>query len=353
MRLIEWMSWHCLEAGPLPRLVFDVMSSKLSGIFMGLCTAFVCASGMDRLGSFETAKVAIMNISSCYSANASLAVVRQGRLSSVLQELQSLVQEAEAWPGDKKWAERTLRGVAMLSTMTVSFAVLVVASLCADMGLADDPQLSLWPFVPHAGPWGAPCGRLFWGCWTLLAVFTICYVVASFWLCAAAAAGLHDALGLRLLAPGGATAEEVRDVVATHRKLRLAVLELTEYAAGKLVHVLSSSFCSSLFATVLVLGGDASAATLSLLVPAFVVFLPLAHYSQEMSDASLSLARSAYHASTDGVEHREARALLLVMLAAAKTPALRCRGLGRFGRASMRHVFNQFYTAVNTLGSKE
>ncbi|KAE8737635.1 Odorant receptor 2 [Frankliniella occidentalis] len=321
-------------------------------MFMGLCAVFMTGTALQRLDSLETARAPISNLSSCYSSSACLAVIRQGRLSALLLELKSLVQAAEAGRGEKKWTDRTLRGVTMFATVTVPMAVLVFASLCADMLLADEPQLPLWPFVPHAGAWGVSCGRMFWGCWFLLAVCSVFYTVTALCLCAAAAAGLHDALALRLLVQGGATPEEVRDVVRIHMHLRSTVLDLTDYFAGNLVHILASSFCNSLFATVQVVGGDANATTLALLIPVVNVFLPLSHFSQKMSDASRSLARSAYHAATDGVELREARALLLVMLAAGRPPALRCRGLGRFNRASARNVFRQFYAAVNMLGPK-
>ncbi|XP_052125728.1 uncharacterized protein LOC127749864 [Frankliniella occidentalis] len=152
------------------------------------------------------------------------------------------------------------------------------------------------------------------------------------------------------------TPEAVRDLVLAHERLRRLTLDLTDFFATNLTHLLVCPFCNSLVATVeLVSAGNAvSVHTIGLLLPVVVIFLQLSYFSQELSDASLALQWSAFRLATGGgVALAEVRALRLVMLAAGRQPALSCKGLGRLSLEAARLAFRQFYSTVNVLRSRD
>ncbi|KAE8746325.1 Odorant receptor 24, partial [Frankliniella occidentalis] len=102
-----------------------------------------------------------------------------------------------------------------------------------------------------------------------------------------------------------------------------------------------------------VLCGDVSFTTAVFLFPIVSDFLQYSYLSQELSDSSASLARSAYHAATGGsVSLPEARALALVMLTASATPALRITGVGRLSLAAAGEAMGKVWRVVSLLRDK-
>ncbi|KAE8743713.1 Odorant receptor 20 [Frankliniella occidentalis] len=93
---------------------------------------------------------------------------------------------------------------------------------------------------------------------------------------------------------------------------------------------------------------------LLLLLRVLMVFLGLSYLSQELSDSSLRLEGSAFRAATDSKTRlAEARALVLVMLAASRPPALSCKGLGWLSLPSAKEALQQLYSVINVLKSKD
>ncbi|KAE8741702.1 Odorant receptor 6 [Frankliniella occidentalis] len=135
--------------------------------------------------------------------------------------------------------------------------------------------------------------------------------------------------------------------------MRHETLNLVDFFAANLVHILASSFANTFLAVVQLLINDVTNTTYVMLLPVVVIFLQLSYFSQELSDSSLTLKRCAYAAATGGaVTVAEARALQLVILAASRPPALGCRGLGRLSLANAGRALRQAYSLVNVLSSK-
>ncbi|XP_052125627.1 uncharacterized protein LOC127749839 [Frankliniella occidentalis] len=117
---------------------------------------------------------------------------------------------------------------------------------------------------------------------------------------------------------------------------------------------MASSFCNSMFAVIQILANDVNSSTLPLAMPIVVVFLQLSYLSQELSDASLRLQRSAFTAATGfaTTSVTEARLLLVLIVASSRTPALSCKGLGRLSLAAAGKASRDFYQCVSVLGKR-
>ncbi|XP_052124014.1 uncharacterized protein LOC113209537 [Frankliniella occidentalis] len=272
-----------------------------------------------------------------------------------MRELRSLVQVMKADPGEKPWAVHTRRTSVVLSAISTTYIVVLYVQMCLDLLFSEEPFVPLWPFVPYAGAWGALFGRLFYVvCILVWLPTTVCLVVVLI-LSLAVPTGLYHALAqrLRVTDAPGRTLDLVQDVVAKHRRLRLVTHGLTRYFSAKLAHMQIASFITTIFAFISVICGDVSFTTAVFLFPIVSDFLQYSYLSQELSDSSASLARSAYHAATGGsVSLPEARALALVMLTASATPALSCRGVGRLSLAAAGEALGKVWKVVSLLRDK-
>ncbi|KAE8741704.1 Odorant receptor 5, partial [Frankliniella occidentalis] len=198
----------------------------------------------------RTAVPAVSVASDLYSAFSCSVVARQPRFWNILSEMRRLVQVMEDIPGEKAWVDSTRGHIAILSKGFFANAFLVLVCVLADMLLSDKPMLSLWPFVPHAGSWGVLVGRLFWGTSATVCVATLSHVLVTLMCVTTTVTGMHHALARRLLDSTGMTPEVVRDVVRLHQQLRHETLNLVDFFAVNLVHILASSFANTFLAVV-------------------------------------------------------------------------------------------------------
>ncbi|XP_052120431.1 uncharacterized protein LOC127748905 [Frankliniella occidentalis] len=278
--------------------------------------------------------------------------MRQTRFWAILHKIRSLVQTMESYPGDKGWEDHTRREIRRFFAGIIVMAVFISGSVWLSLILTGTSILPLWPFVPYAGPFGVYLAWLFYDVVSVLIILgAISFVVTALVCVTCTAAGLHYALAQRIAT--NETPEVVKDVVLMHQQLRDVARDLITLFDGNLAHIMASSFCNSLFATIQVLANDVTSSTFALLLPVVVIFLQLSHYSQELFDSSLKLQRAAFHAATGGtVAFLEARALNLVILVAGTPPTLHCKGLGQLSLADAGKAFRQFYSTVSVLGPK-
>ncbi|KAK3925111.1 Putative odorant receptor 65b [Frankliniella fusca] len=247
--------------------------------------------------------------------------------------------------------DRAHRSAEMFFTAQVVVSIPSLVGLFYDMAVHDWYFTPLWPLVPLAGDWG----RYVAGASSVLVLLytttALGHVFHALLAVSGALAGMHHVLAARLealLSP-----EEVAEVVSLHRHVRRLTLELSDFFAGNLVHLMCCTFVNSVIASLQVLSNDVSAVTFGMWLGVAITFAPLAYASQEVSDASLALSTAAYHAATSGlVTLGEARALLMLMRVADNTPALRCRGVGRLSLPGSSHAVNQYYSVINTLRTK-
>ncbi|KAE8749043.1 Odorant receptor 9 [Frankliniella occidentalis] len=355
MRLSVYFSWMCLEGGHLQRFMLKAFRSVLLWLYLGLCVVLAWCKVLQKSVSFQTTTKTLSCFSSCYSGFVALTVIRQTRFWAMLHEIKSLVQDLEEdEAAEKVWVARTRRIIVVFSCQTVTLSIFTAASVVLHFTISgDDTMVYLWPFVPYAGSWGVYVARLVTGVGVSLIVLTISFVVITLGCTTSAATGMHHALAQGLLLEA-ATPEVVGNAVALHQRLRRVTLDMTDFFAANLAHVMASSFFHSSAALIQVLAsGVMTSTTVFLLLRVVVVFLQLSYLSQELSDSSLLLQGSAYRAATSrGTGPAEARALVLVMLAASRTPALSCKGLGRLSLASAGRAFRQLYSVVNVLKSR-
>lgn len=82
------------------------------------------------------------------------------------------------------------------------------------------------------------------------------------------------------------------------------------------------------------------------------VFVPLSLLSQRLSDASVAVREDAFHAAfqvVDGDTAWRRRALLLVVLEAARPARLSCKGLGPLSLAGAADALRAWYSFTNVL----
>ncbi|KAE8739579.1 Odorant receptor 21 [Frankliniella occidentalis] len=356
MQLTFSLSWLSLEESQLQRFVLLVMRSRLPLSFTILFLAFVCADTVRQSAtSVQAILQSINNFFFGYSMLQCVLVGRHPRLWVLMRELRSLVQAIKADPGEKPWVVHTRRTSVVLSAISTTYVVVFYVHMCQDTLFSEEPFVPLWPFVPYAGAWGALFGRLFYGACMLVWIPTSVCVIIALILSLAVPAGLHHALAqrLRVTDAPGRTLDVVQDVVAKHQRLRLVTHGLTRYFSAKLAHIQIASFLTTIFAFISVICGDVNFTTAIFLLPILNDFLQFSYLSQELSDSSASLARSAYHAATGGsVSLPEARALALVMMTASATPALRCRGVGRLSLATAGKAMSKLWKVISLLRDK-
>ncbi|KAE8741706.1 Odorant receptor 7 [Frankliniella occidentalis] len=327
MQLSVYLSWLCLEQHPLLRVLRAVLKSRLPMTFMGLSCILEGIVALMQTTA-RTTLPAVSAASDFYSAYSCCVVARQPRFWNILSEVKRLVQVMEDIPGEKVWADSARRNIAVIFKSVFVTAVVMLGCILADMLLSDEPMLSLWPFVPHAGSWGLLVRSMFWGAASTVCCVTLFHVLVPLICVTTTVTAMHHALAQHLLDSTGKTPEVVRDVVRLHQQLRHETLNLVDFFATNLVHILACSFVDAVLSV-------------------------LSYFSQELSDSSLALKRCAYAAATGGaVTLAEARALQLVILAASRPPALGCRGLGRLSLANAGRALRQAYSMVNVLSSK-
>ncbi|KAE8738506.1 Odorant receptor 13 [Frankliniella occidentalis] len=348
MRLYVYLSWMCLGEGPLQRFVLRIFKSRL---FLGLPASGTIATAVEQTSSLQTATRPISILGSCYSAFASLAMMRRERFWNMMHDMKSLVQIMEAAPGEQAWVAGTRKSILRFAAGNLMLWLATVGSALVGAVLHPERVVPSWPFVPLAGTLGFYIARLSYIVSVFVITVPIGFVVTSLGCVTATATGLHHGLAQSL--DTATSPEKVRDVVKVHQQLRHITVDLTDLCADNLGHILVSSFCHSLIAILQVLANDTTSFTFAQLLRVVIVFLQLSHLSQELSDASLVLQTAAYQAASGGsVSLSEARALHLAMLTSSRQPALTCKGLGRLSLANAGKAFNHLYSVVNMLGPK-
>ncbi|KAE8740344.1 Odorant receptor 12, partial [Frankliniella occidentalis] len=319
-------------------------------LFLRLCIGLAVCKVLQESDSYRAAEKPLLALTSCYSANVALTVIRQMRYWNILREIKCLAEVLEDDLAEEVWVARTRRNIILFSSINLTFGISLGVSITLRFIISgDNTLLLLWPFVPYTGSWGLTIAQLVTGvCCPLLSI-TISIVVTALGCTTSTVTGLHHALAQCLIAT--ATPEAVRNGAKLHQRLRRVTLDLTEFFAGNLAHVMASSFSHSSLAIVQVIASqEMTSTTFFQLFRVLVVFLWLSFLSQELSDSSLRLQRSAYLAATgSGTALAEARALNLVMLAASRPPALTCKGLGTLSLSSAGHVLRQLYSVINVL----
>ncbi|KAE8741703.1 Odorant receptor 4, partial [Frankliniella occidentalis] len=249
MQLSVYLSWLCLEQHPLLRVLRAVLKSRLPMTLMGLSSIFEGTVALLQTTA-RTTVPAVSVASDFYSAYSCCAVACQPRFWNILSEVKRLVQVMEDIPGEKVWADSTCGHIAIVCKGFFATAVLMLGCVLADMLLSDEPMLSLWPFVPHVGSWGVLVGRLFWGISTTVCGATLSHVLVTLMCVTTTVTGMHHALAQRLLDSTGMTPEVVRDVVRLHQQLRHETLNLVDFFATNLVHILACSFVDAVLSVV-------------------------------------------------------------------------------------------------------
>ncbi|KAK3917457.1 Putative odorant receptor 65b [Frankliniella fusca] len=332
---------------------------------MALCFALHVAALVLRKYRVEDMAMYVSHASSCYSAFAALGVMQQQRFWDILRHTRSLagVLRRASRGADKEWIgtllefpsqerlDRAHRGAEVLGVAQALVIAPAVLGLGYDAALHGRYFAPLWPLVPLEGAEGLYVAAANSGVALLVGGLAIsCYLHAVLAV-SGAAAGMLRALAARLETL--ARPAEVAEVVDLHQRVLRLTLEMSDFFAGNLAHVMCAMFVNSILASLQVLAHDVSAVTIGMMLSAAIALAPLSYAGQEVSDASLALSTAAYHAATSGlVTLGEARALLMLMRAAGSTPALRCRGVGRLSLPGAGHTVRQYYSVINTLRNK-
>ncbi|KAE8741334.1 Odorant receptor 17 [Frankliniella occidentalis] len=351
MRLSVYLSWVFLENVPVQRFLFKLFTSRVSGMFMGLNSVFMIITALQNSSTLQTVLLPVSNVFDCYSAFTCLSVSRQARFWSILRKILRLVNVMEATLGEKVWMDNTKRIIGMFCATTLSYAIFVFSSLWTELFLSGTSLYISWPFEPYLGSWGEHVGQVYYN-FVHLSLVCLCVV----WMytavgCATCtSAGLHHALAQYLIS--NVTPRTTENAVKMHQQLRLVTLDMVDFFAGNLAKIMAHSFCNAVIATIQVLANEVSSGTFVNLIAVSLLFTSLCFFSQMLSDASLALQTCAYRAATSGVQLPEAHALALVMLAAGRPPALRCRGLGRLNLAAAGDAFRRLYSVISVLGTK-
>ncbi|KAK3925112.1 Putative odorant receptor 71a [Frankliniella fusca] len=302
--------------------------------------------------SIEDGVIYASYTSSCYSIFASYSVLQQERYWDILRQTRSLVGVLQQASREvDKELDQSHRGAARIGVGQAFAATAVFVGLAIDAAVHDRYFTPLWPLIPLAGDWGRYAAAASSNFTLVIGAIAFSAVVNAVLTVSGVLAGMHRVLAARLEAL--AHPDEVAEVVRLHRDVRRLTLELSDFFAGNLVHVMCCTFIASVIATLQVLANDVSGTTFGMMLSVAITFAPLAYASQEVSDASLELSTAAYHAATSGlVTLGEARALLMLMRVADSTPALRCRGVGRLSLPGAGHTVSQYYSVIQTLRNK-
>ncbi|KAE8736547.1 Odorant receptor 11, partial [Frankliniella occidentalis] len=213
---------------------------QLLWLYLGLCVVLSWCKVLQTFASFQVAMKALSGFSSCYSGFVAFTVVRHTRFWAMLHEMRSLIQVLEEdGAAEKVWVARTRRTIVVFSCQSITLSMSMAASIAFHFTFSgDDTMVFLWPFVPYAGSLGVYVARLVTGVGVLLILLGILFVVIVLGCTTAAATGMHHALAQGLLA--AATPEVVGNAIALHQRLRNVTLDMTDFFAANLAHLLAS-----------------------------------------------------------------------------------------------------------------
>ncbi|XP_052129854.1 uncharacterized protein LOC127751024 [Frankliniella occidentalis] len=258
---------------------------QLLWLYLGLCVVLSWSKMLQTFASFQATMKTLSGLSSIYSGFVAFRVVRQTRFWAMLHEMKSLIQvlEEEDGAAEKVWVARTRRTIVVFSCQSITLSIAMGASIVLHFTFSGDESMVflLWPFMPYTGSWGVYVARLVTGVCVLLILLSILFVVIVLGCTTAAATGMHHALAQGLLA--AATPEVVGNAVALHQRLRTVTLDMTDFFAANLAHLMASSFFHSSAALIQVLAsGVITSTTVFQLFRVVGVFLQLSYLSQEL-----------------------------------------------------------------------